>query len=60
METITNNNYGCSPVQIESCTQIHGGGIIQAIGYAIGYVAKCYAFVYENNPYIWDKPNTCR
>jgi|GEM_PF-5773666 hypothetical protein len=61
MKTIVNNNFGCSPVQQESCIQIHGGsGFIESIGYAIAYVARCYSNVYQSNPYLWDKPNACR
>jgi len=61
MKTINNNNYGCSLVQQENCSQIHGGSsIITAIGYAFGYVARCYSNVCENNPYIWDNPHLWR
>ena len=53
MNTIHYNNYGCSPVQSESCAQIHGGGIIKAIGHLFGYMSKCYTVAYENSPELY-------
>ena len=46
MNTTYYNNYGCSPVQQEACTQINGGSfsldvlIVYAIGYTVGYVIQ--------------------
>ena len=54
MKTINNNNYGCSLVQQENCSQIHGGSsIITAIAHAIGYVARCYAITHDNSPQLY-------
>jgi len=54
MNTTYQTNYGCSPVQQENCSQIHGGSsIITAIGHAFGYMARCYAIAYENSPRLY-------